>query len=300
MSASLLIVTQALISNQDGVTLHPDLFLWQKELSSRRQRWFNCPDRTPAEWYGALQEIDSTALLASRIDGLPEESAQCWTVTPYHALLARESVRLYPEGLFSWSKADAAWLCDNLNPLLQEEGMQLHQSGAALLLSCRDALDANPISFAAISGKEMPNRHHAGADGVRLNRLIAEIQMVLHQQQPEERMQRGEPEISGLWFSSPVHWPQPVQGQNIGVATRNPHLVAMVEGRDASVIISEAERLEELLKGGAPLPKRVILAGEEHAIVLTKSLLPRIGIISWSPKSPKSEPEMMANLKGWL
>ena len=108
MSVSLLIVTQALISSQDGVTLHPDLFLWQKALNSRRQVWFNCADRTPAEWCGAAQHVNATALLATRVNALPADIGQCWTATPYHALLGRESVRLYPEGLFSWSEADAA------------------------------------------------------------------------------------------------------------------------------------------------------------------------------------------------
>jgi len=81
------------------------------------------------------------------------------------------------------------WLCGQLNPLLSEEGMSLHQTGAALLFACRDALNANPVSFASISGKGMPNRHHEGADGGRLNRLMSEIQMVLHQHQPDARQQ---------------------------------------------------------------------------------------------------------------
>ncbi|ATX82220.1 hypothetical protein Ga0123462_1357 [Mariprofundus ferrinatatus] len=299
MTPSLLIITQAFISNQDGVTLHPDLFLWQQQLTSRKKVWFQCAERTPVEWYALLQGVDATALLAGRVDNLSDNISQCWSVTPYHAMLGRDSVRLYPEGLFTWSEADATWLCDTLNPLLGEEGMSLHHHGAALLLGCQEPLDANPLSFAAISGKAMPNRHHEGADGGRLNRLIAEIQMVLHQQQPEQR-QAGEVEISGLWFSNPVAWPQNPEEKNYGVATRNPHLAAMVDGRNAAVIISEAERVEGLLKGSSPLPKHVVLAGEGYALLLTKSLLPRIGAVLCSPKSSKPESELLAYARAWL
>jgi len=280
--------------------LHPDLFLWDKEFTSRKNAWFHCADRTPIEWYAALLEADPTVLLANRISNLPTETTQCWTVTPYHGQLTRDAIRVYPEGLFPWSQEDAAWLCKQLNPLLNEEGMSLHQVGAALLLSCRETLNANPVSFAAISGKMLPNRHHEGADGGRLNRLMSEIQMVLHQFQPETRHQRGEVEFSGIWLSDPIQWPQPAGVNNLTVATRNPFLASIVDGRDAKVVISEAERLSELVKSEALLPKRVLLAGEGHAVLLTKSMMPKFGKVSWNPKSPKSEPELLSQMKGWF
>ena len=296
----MLIVSQALVPHQDGVTLHPDLFLWDKQLADRKQSWFHAADRTPAEWYASLQGSDVTALLARQIEVMPAATSQCWSVTPYHGQLMRDSIRVYPEGLFPWCSEDAAWLCSTLNPLLAEEGMTLLHSGAALLLSCRDALDAKPLSFAAISGKMLPNRHHEGADGGRLNRLMAEIQMMLHQQQPESRRQRGEVDVSGIWLSNPVAWPQVIIEKKIAVATRNPQLGSLVDGRDAKLVISEAERLDQLVKGDVELPKKILLTGEGYALLLVKSLLPTFGRSSWIPKRLKTETELIAMLSGWI
>ncbi|ATX79393.1 hypothetical protein Ga0123461_0973 [Mariprofundus aestuarium] len=276
--------------------LHPDLFLWDKQFTSRKQSWFHCADRTPLEWYAALLGADPTLLLANKVLNLPAETTQCWTVTPYHAQLTRDSIRVYPEGLFPWSQEDAAWLCGKLNPLLCEEGMSLHQLGAALLLACRETLNANPLSFAAISGKMLPNRHHEGADGGRLNRLMSEIQMVLHQFQPEAR----QVDVSGLWFSDPARWPQPGNESAVAVATRNPLLASLVDGRDAKVVISEVERFAELVNPDTNLPKRVLLAGEGHAVLLTKSLMPKFGKVSWNPKSPKPESDLFAYVRAWV
>lgn len=296
----MLVVSQALIPNQDGVTLHPDLVLWQQQLATRKQYWFQVADRTPAEWYATLLGLDVTALLASQFEALPAEVRQCWSVTPYHAQLTRDSIRVCPQGLFPWSREDAAWLCATLNPLLAEEGMALLHADAALLLSCRDPLDARPLSFAAISGKMLPNRHHEGADGGRLNRLMAEIQMILHQQQPASRQQSGSVAVSGIWLSNPTAWPQAVAEKQVAVATRNPCLSALVEGRNARLVISEAERLSELVKAGAELPKQILLTGEGYALLLKKSLLPTFGKPSWCPRRVKGEAELISMLSGWI
>ena len=292
----MLIVTQALVPHQDGVTLHPDLFLWQQQLHARKQLWFHADDRTPSEWYAAVLDSDATTLLANQIDQLPAGTQQCWSVTPYHGQLMRDSIRVYPEGLFPWSCEDAAWLCDTLNPLLAEEGMALLHLGAALLLSCRDPLDAHPDSFAAISGKMLPNRHHEGADGGRLNRLMAEVQMVLHQQQPESRRQPETVEVSGIWLSNPVAWPQSTLEKRVTVATRNPQLASLVDARDARLVISEAERFAELVQEDAPLADQILLTGEGHALLLKRSLLPAFGKVSWTPKRVKDEAELISLL----
>lgn len=296
----MLIVSQALVPHQDGVTLHPDLFLWEKQFAVRKQFWFQAEDRTPAEWYAALLGSDVTALLTSHIEALPAGTSQCWSVTPYHGQLMRDSIRVYPEGLFPWCSEDAAWLCNTLNPLLAEEGMALLHLGAALLLTCRDSLDANPTSFATISGKMLPNRHHAGADGGKLNRLLAEIQMLLHQQQPASRQQSGTVAVSGIWLSNPTIWPQSLAAKKLAVATRNPCLSALVEGRNARLVISEAERLAELVKADVPLPKQILLTGEGYALLLKRSLLPTFGSPSWHPKRVKSEAALISMLSGCM
>lgn len=297
MATSLLLATQALVSGQDGIELHPDLFLWQKQLCARKRHWFSCADRTPCEWYAVLQGQNATAMLASKVHSFVGTVSQCWMVTPYHAQPERDSVRIYSEGLSTWHESDAVWLCDTLNPLLSEEHMHLHHVDAALLLACRDPLDARPLSFSAVSGKQMPARHHAGSDGGKLNRLLAEIQMVLHMHQSEQHTSgRG---VNGVWISDPVTWPQRCHEKELAVATRNPSLAAIVSGRDAAVVISEVERLSELLPSSGKLPKRVLLTGEGHAVLLERGWLPKLGKGIWSsPESAAPEFEMISVLQG--
>jgi len=292
-----LIVSQGLIQHQDGVSLHPDLFLWEKELSGYSQKWFDCADKNPLGWYAALCERSPTALLAEQIGVLPEDTTQWWTVSPYHAQMARNAVRVLPEGLFPWSAEDADDLSNTLNPFLAEDGMQLIPVGAALLLSCREPIDAYPQSFATISGQMLPDRHHEGEDGGRLNRLLSEIQMVLFQHPSERRRDRGEPDVNGIWFWAPVDAPVASHAKHIAVATRNPALQSVVDGKDANVIITEAERLGELVQQGERLPERVVLAGDGHAVLLSKSWLPKFGKTEWKAKSPKAESALLSMLR---
>jgi len=64
------------------------------------------------------------------------------------------------------------------------------------------------------------------------------------------------------------------------------------------VIIREAERLSELVKGEASLPKWVVLAGAGHAVLLTKPLLPKFGKTAWNPELPRAEVDLLATLQG--
>ncbi|GAV20565.1 hypothetical protein MMIC_P1534 [Mariprofundus micogutta] len=300
MHASTLIVSQALISNQDGVTLHPDLFSWEKQLSACKQQWFECTTRNPLAWYATAASVSCTGFVASLCKDIPASTQQCWIASPYHAQLTRDALRVYPEGLLPWSVADADYLCEVLNPLLTEEGMQLCSAGAVLLLTCRDKMDAFPICFGELSGKLLPNKHHEGADGGRLNRLLSEIQMLMFQQPSIQRHERGDVDVNGLWLWAPSDWPVDMRMPALPVATRNPALQSLVDGQGATLIISEAERLSELLQADAPLPKKIILAGEGYAVLLTKSLLPKFTRVSWHPKAAKDEQVLIATLGGFV
>lgn len=297
MSVTTLIVSQALIQHQDGVSLHPDLFLWQKQLSAYRQQWFDCVDKNPLAWYAALCEISPTVLLASQCDRMPEHTVQCWTVSPYHGQILRDTVRVMPEGQFPWTDEDAAHLCEVLNPLLAEEGMQLFAIGSALLLACRERIEAYPLAFGEISGQMLPDRHHDGEDGGRLNRLLSEIQMTLFQHPSERRHDRSEPDVNGVWPWAPVDWPvERGGGRTLSVATRNPILQSIVDGKNATWMISEVERLHTLVKSDAPLPERIVLAGNEHAVLLTRSWLPKLRKTTWNPKTVKDESRLLTEL----
>ena len=198
-----------------------------------------------------------------------------------------------------WSDMDAAWLCEQLNPLLAEEGMRLCRMGAALLLACPQPIEAAPASFAEVAGSYLPDRLPGGADGGRLVRLLSEMQMLLHGRSFKERRGRGEPDINGLWLWGACSW-LASQKSAFPVATRNPFLRSVAEGREARLIITEAERLHELVRLDAPMPKRLILAGGGHAVLLERSFIPGRRKKDWQPRSPKAEEELIPLIKGGL
>jgi len=292
---SVLFISQALLEHQDGLQLHPDVVSWQAQFARMRRRWFQCAPLSPLSCYARLHDCTSAQLLASAID-IPADVRQLWVASPYFAALGRDTLTVMPEGSFSWRDDDAQWLCAQLNPLLQQDDMQLVATGAALLLCCRTPLDAAPADFACLSGGLLPNRHPAGADGGRMMRLIAEIQMVLHQHPAEHRRMRGEADVHGLWFwgASDTHAVMP----HLPVATRNPFLASISEARDAVCVISEAERVAELMP--RELPRHIVLFGAGHAVWLTHSRLPRFSRSGWQVKSCQSETVLFSRLRQWL
>jgi len=319
MSASSLIVSQALLEHQDGVSLHPDLFLWEKRLSGYRQTWFKCSDKNPLGWYAALSACPASALLSEKCSTIPEDTLQCWVVSPYHAQLVRHMVRVHPEGLFAWSAEDARYLCESLNPLIADDGMTMIAIGAALLLCCCEPIQAYPQGFGAISGKMLPDRHHEGEDGGRLNRLLSEIQMLLFQRPSIVRQKRGEVDVSGIWLWGPVDMQVDLKAdlktdqkiasgtsanKQFAVATRNPILQSIVEPRDADLIITESERMHELLQQDEALPNTIVLSGEGHAVLLKRSILPGFTQGRWKSKfkldALKPESILLADLVSHL
>ncbi len=280
------IVTDGLMhaSAADAPELHPALAPWRKALLRRAAQWHACPPRTALEW-GALlacgEAAQAPAWLASAVaetqGGLPEEAAQCWLAAPFHAMLGRDSVRVMPEGLFDWDEADARALCDLLAPVLAPHGLRLLPCGAAMLAISRAPRDAAPPSFAAIGGGLLPDRHSPGADGGWLMRLMAEIQMYLHMNPLPGR--QGRPGVTGVWLwgacpaSRVSAMPAGMEGRRVvGIGTRNPALRALCDGRDARVLVSEADRLAGLVRADARPPALVVLAGAGRALVLRDAL----------------------------
>jgi len=290
-----MLISDGLICSGSELTVHHVLLSRQAEMNRCKKTWFACADKTPLEWYAVIVDAFPVALLAAQCGNIPVDTKQCWVASPYHSQLGRDQVKVIPEGLFPWCVEDAIWLCDVLNPLLREEGMRLLRVGAALLLACCEPMDAHPPSFARVSGKTLPNRHPEGPDGGRLMRLISEIQMVLHNNQPPHRS--GQPEIHGLWVWGGSAWPANVAEGMPTVATRNPFLQAVADDKDADMTITEADRLPYLLKPEAPLPERLFLTGEGHVVHLTKSYFNLFRHKTWNPSSVKNEEKLFAVLR---
>jgi len=237
------------------------------------------------------------ALLAARCSELPENTRQYWVASPFHAQLGRDRVHVLAEAELPWCEEDAEWLCTILNPLLQQQGMHLLPVGAAMLLACEQALDAHPVSFAAIAGRLLPDRHPDGADGGRLARLLAEIQMLLFQHPAAHRRERGEVDVNGVWFWGATDVSDTAQPRHIATITCNPVLRSLTRESDAHLLISEAGRLRTLLGEDKSLPSKTLLAGHGHAVLLTKSIWPTFGKRTWRPVSVGSEASLLTLLR---
>jgi len=293
VDASVLVICQGLVNDDEGLRLHPALAPWARAWLRMRRRWFHCAPQLPLSCYARLLEVEPAALLAARAQ-LPADTRQIWVASPYFAALGRDTLTLLPEGAFSWHEHDARWLCALLNPLLKQDRMELLPVGAAMLLCCAEPLQAQPAAFAEISGDLLPNRHAPGPDGGRLMRLVAEIQMLLHQRPAEHRRARGEADVHGLWFWGPCA-PSAAQAC-LPVATRNAALAAVAPASQARAVISEAEHVQALMP--RRMPRHVVLLGRRHALWLRRSMLPRMHHRDWrAPAKLQPESELFAQLR---
>jgi len=298
----LLIVSDGLIPSEHGHTVHPLLDPWRKQLLRCTRSWFESASKTDLEWYSSLLNASPTSLLTAAVkELLPAKTSQVWIASPYHAQLGRDRIRVMPDSMFNWSEDDARWICKLLNPLLREEGIELFYHKAALILVCESSMNAAPGSFASVAGKFLPNRHPDGVDGGRLMRLMAEIQMVLSLQPAPHRRASGEPDVHGLWIWGGCDVPdKKLETGSLAVATRNPLLMSLVDGKDASVIITSAEQLLELTQSNRPLQKRVVLAGDGKAVVLNASIIPRLGRARWKPSAVDTEARLISRLRSLI
>lgn len=298
---ALLIVTDGLIPSEatsdSGLCLHPALTSWERQFRGRSQQWFSCGDRTPLDWYAAAAGTTPATLLAERYGEFPEGTRQCWVASPFHTQLGRDRVHVLAEVEFPWCEEDAEWLCALLNPLLQQQGMRLLPVGAAMLLTCEQALDAHPASFAAIAGHLLPDRHPGGVDGGRLARLLAEIQMLLFQHPAAHRRARGDVDVNGVWFWGATDVADTTRPRHIATRTCNPVLRSLTREHDAHLIISEAGRLQALFGEDEGLPSQILLAGHGHAVRLMKPIWPKFGKCTWRPVSVDSEGSLLALLR---
>lgn len=289
------IVSDALIRSEKGYQLHPVLSPWLKPLSRSRWQWYEAQPMLPLEWYAGAIGVQPTALIGSQLDKLPAGAVQCFIASPYHARMARDRIMVMPESMFSWSAEDGEQLCEQLNPLLAEDGLALAAAGTQMLLFSQRRLDLSSASFAAISGSQLPNRHPEGRDGPFMARLMTEIQMLINRNPMHGSDQRYP--LHGLWFWGGCDLPIKSEVQKSkAVATRNPALRSLCEGRDASLIISEAELLCELLKPTGKV-KQWLLAGENAALLATYRGYPWISHSSWQPKKILQSPSLSSLLE---
>jgi len=246
--------------------------------------WAAIAPMTALEWYGcvACWKASVSQVLATRIK-LDSDMKQVWMATPYSAVVARQTVRVMPSTLLEWSAEDAKWLCELITPLLAEVGFSLHVTGCAMVAACNQPLEATPQGYADIDGEQLPDRFPAGRDGGRLVRLLSEIQMLLVAQPSKRRQEAGKSPIHGLWLWAPGSWPADAQSSWPAVASPDPILTTLADGRDASFAIIAADRINEGMAGWRTIPRRWLLAGGGCVVRLERGALPRVSLHPWRP-----------------
>lgn len=269
------VVTNAWLEHEGALLLHPALKPYEKALLNMKQASAPSPSLTPLSWYAKQANMEPASMLAGLADTLPQEAKQFWVASPYHARLTRSTLRLMPDVMLDWSAQNAEDVCVLLNPLLAEDGLQLHVVGETLLLSSQQLWDVYPVDFADISGSFLPDRHSEGLDVSKWTRLLAEIQMLLHQSPINTASAL---QIHGLWLwgsgEKVIHTDRDVLP---AVATSHIFLKSVLKSLDkeqnATMIVTDAEQLEMLLQKHAALPKDWLLLGAGLSVQLKRSLV---------------------------
>jgi len=267
------VVTDAWVKHQGDVLLNPALKPLEQALLSMKQTWASAETNTPLSWYAENAQLSPASLVASLSPALPEHTQQVWLASPYHARLTRSNLMVMPEYFLDWSADIATHVCELLNPLLQEEGLQLICQDELLLLCSDKVWDIQPLSFADIAGNTLPNKHMRGADAGLWSRLLSEVQMMLHQ---SPVLTKQGLEVHGLWFwggteqvedTSTISFPS--------VASTDVYLQRVLQKLDkqqnAQTIVSYAEQLDTLLP--TVLPENWLLLGAGKSVRLKNNML---------------------------
>ena len=267
--------------------MHPALRETARSLSRHKRQWFAAEPRTPLQWYAAAQGWSEplAALLAARLPQLPAATKQIWIATAFHALLLRDRVQVVGGSRLGLSEAALTAVADRLNPLLHEDGIELLPCGQ-LLLACADRLwRVDPLPFAAIEGKSLPNRHQPGVDGGKWARLHAEIQMLLGQS-AIETAQPGMA-INGLWLWGGAEFSAVQSRQWTPAVTSDAELLSLLPAAwprqpERRLAILDADSVAEYL-ARYPKPLRGLLLGAGYGLDLTPGSLFSLPKRNWQP-----------------
>ena len=253
----------------------------------------------PIEWYEALIGAGQGAsglLAAAMGQGVPGEARQCWLVSPFAGRLGRDAVHIMPEEAFIWDDDDTQWLAGLLQPLLAGDGFTLLSRDGCMLAVTENPWDAKPASFAQVAGHRLPNRHPEGADGGRLMRLCAEMQMLLASKPSARRQAAGLPAVMGAWLWAPAKLPAaPMERLRVISDDALIRTCTADAGAALPVAILRAVQVEAWL-AHQPLPRHWLLGGDRHAVLLDMRSWPGFGRHAWQPRRPVSRAELNRRL----
>jgi hypothetical protein len=150
---------------------------------------------------GAFGTADSAvAPVSLRADGV-EPGAACWLrADPVHLHIGHDQMTVQP--LTAVSPEDAERLCESLNLHFTAEGLQFMAPSSQrwyLKLEQEPMITTHSLSEAA--GRDVRDYRPEGAEALRWDGLLNEIQMVLFQHPVNRaREERGELMVNSLWL----------------------------------------------------------------------------------------------------
>ena len=300
VSPSLILIPDGLIPDEHGAYVpHPALRFAASRLRRAARQWAESSVLAPIEWYAALLGTGQGAsrlLAAAMGEMVPLEARQCWLVSPFAGRLGRDTVHIMPDEAFAWDSTDAAWLAGLLQPLLSGDGLTLLSRDGCLLAVSGKPWDARPVSFARVAGHVLPDRHPPGADGGRLMRLCAEMQMLLASRPSERRRAAGLPDVMGVWLWGPSELPAGPEARPRLIC--DDALVRACTDDDAGTwpaAILRASQVEAQA-GYGRLPRYWLLGGDRHAVLLDTRSLPRFSRRPWRPRGPVAHEALVQHL----
>jgi len=147
-----------------------------------------------------LQRFPAGSCLAASIPvSVPAGSVAC--VQPVHLQTAIDHLQLAEPGSMALSEAEACAILDTLNPHLSACSMRLIFVEPMLwLLHSERAIDCETTEPVDAVGKNLRGYLPQGRDAAGLNRLLTELQMILHEHPVNVlRRERGQIAVNALW-----------------------------------------------------------------------------------------------------
>ena len=225
--------------------------------------------------FGLQQQPVARLTQALDLPGMDHSCTRCLRADPVHLAVAQNSMSVLAGAPLQLEIHEAASLAATLNPLLQQDGMQLHTATSQRwYLQVPASPDAHFMPLPLALGRPLPAQTISGPHAAQWKRRVAEIQMSLHQHPVNEaREQRGLPAINHLWL-----W-----GEG-GPAT--PHAPAARLWGDHVLLQALASQSGVTLQ---PLPSSFArwqdkAHGEEHILVLDslQDSAHRMDVAGWS------------------
>jgi hypothetical protein len=177
-------------------------------------------------WLGRadLADVAPACIAAAQLPALPGETSEAvtsWIATPVQLTAAAARVELDPRGILRLPAADLAALAADFGRTFATSGFTLAPLPCGeLLLRTPGIAPVDTSEPARCSGAGVERALPRGTDAAPLRRLIAEIEMWLHNLPLNDtRRLRGEPPVTALWpWGAAGRIVRPAPGPGSGVA----------------------------------------------------------------------------------